>query len=212
MQHIISVAVPKGRLLSPVEKLINSAGYPFTVREKKYEYKISNGPYTLLVHIYKNRDIPMLVARGICDIGFAGSDWIQETGVSLRKEFVTEIGKVKLVAAVHESWNKKSFAKKRITCATEYVNLARNFFEKLGIPVKIVKTHGASESYIPCLADIIIDTYETGKSLKENNLVVWKKLFDSTVWFVTNPRLRESKKILLEGLSQKICQVLITNS
>lgn len=212
MQQLISIAIPKGRLLGPINKLINEAGFSLNIREKKYEYKLSNSSYNLLIRIYKNRDIPILVSRGICEMGFASSDWIAEAGINLRKVLAIEIGNVKIVAAVHRTWNENIFEKKRVTCATEYVNLAKNFFNKIQVPARIIKTHGASESYVPCWADIIIDTCETGKSLKENNLIIWKELFDSTVWLVAKPRLKKQKNILIEAFTQKICQVLITKS
>ena len=210
MRQLITIAIPKGRLLIPIIKLFDEAGISLNVREKKYGYKLSNGSFDLLIRIYKNRDIPKLVSRGICEMGFASSDWIAEEGTELRKMLETDIGSVKLVAAVHRTWNDKTLDSKRVTCATEYVNLAKNFFNKIQIPAKIIKTHGASESYVPCWADIIIDTCETGRSLKENDLIIWKELFDSTVWLVAKPRLNKQKIIYIEEFAQKICQVLTT--
>jgi ATP phosphoribosyltransferase len=50
--------------------------------------------------------------------------------------------------------------------STEYLKLTRDNFDRLGKPVQVALSYGATEAKIPELADAIVDLTETGNSLR----------------------------------------------
>ena len=60
----------------------------------------------------------------------------------------------------------------RITVATKYTTIARNFFAEKGVHVDLIKLYGSMElAPLTGMADAIVDLVSTGKTLKANNLV-----------------------------------------
>ncbi len=66
----------------------------------------------------------------------------------------------------------------RIT--TEFPNVTRAFFEKLGIPVEVSFSYGATEAKVPELMDALVDLTETGATLRKNGLRIVDVILEST--------------------------------
>jgi ATP phosphoribosyltransferase len=67
-----------------------------------------------------------------------------------------------------------------------YQNLACSFFEKMGISVNVILSHGATEGKVPLIADAIIELVETGTTLQANHLKPIMKLLETTVHLIAN--------------------------
>jgi ATP phosphoribosyltransferase len=66
----------------------------------------------------------------------------------------------------------------RIT--TEFPNVTRAFFERLGIPVDVQFSYGATEAKVPELMDALVDLTETGSTLRQNGLRIVEVILEST--------------------------------
>ena len=55
---------------------------------------------------------------------------------------------------------------------TEYPELTKNYFARLGIPVQLFHSYGASEAKVPDLMDVVVDLTETGTTLRKNGLKI----------------------------------------
>lgn len=69
---------------------------------------------------------------------------------------------------------------------TEYPNITRSYFERLGIPVTIHFSYGATEAKVPDLMDVVVDVTETGSTLRKNNLKIIDVMLESTTKLVAN--------------------------
>ena len=71
--------------------------------------------------------------------------------------------------------------------ATKFPNIAKDFYEKESRDIDIIKLNGSIEiAPILGLSDVIVDIVETGKTLKENNLVVFDTIVPISARLIAN--------------------------
>ena len=191
---MIDIAIPKGSLQNQTLQLFEQAGLQIKRTEREYNARIDD-PRIGKVKILRPQEIPAYVARGYFDLGISGTDWIMESGAIVTK--VTELnygkqgpGKVKLVVAVPEDQDihNASQIKPGSRVATEYPNLTGSFFQKLGIPVEIQFSFGATEAKVPELTDVVVDLTETGSTLMKNGLKIIDVMLESTSELIANKK------------------------
>ncbi|KUK14115.1 MAG: ATP phosphoribosyltransferase [Synergistetes bacterium] len=210
MKKNLSIALPTGRLLKKIVELLKEKG----ILEEDYE-KLSKSRKLIFERngfrliLAKPFDIPIYVSRRAADLGIAGNDVIWE-----RKEDVYEIadlgiGKCELVLAAPAdkglSFEKELLWGKKL--GTKYPKIAEDFLNYQGIQMDIVKLYGSVEiAPLVNLVDVILDLKETGRTLKENNLVIIKTIAQVSARLIVNPvcyknRTNEILEIasLLEG-------------
>jgi ATP phosphoribosyltransferase len=191
---MIDIAIPKGSLQNQTLQLFEQAGLEVKRTEREYNARIDD-PRIGKVKILRPQEIPTYVAKGYFDLGISGTDWIMESGAVVAK--VTELyygkqgpGKVKLVVAVPESLDIRSASqiKPGSRVATEYPNLTLSFFQRLGIPVEIQFSFGATEAKVPELTDLVVDLTETGSTLRRNGLKIIDVMLESTSELIANKK------------------------
>jgi ATP phosphoribosyltransferase len=191
---MIDIAIPKGSLQNQTLQLFEQAGLEVKRTEREYNARIDD-PRIGKVKILRPQEIPTYVAKGYFDLGISGTDWIMESGAVVAK--VTELyygkkgpGKVKLVVAVPESLDIRSASqiKPGSRVATEYPNLTSSFFQRLGIPVEIQFSFGATEAKVPELTDVVVDLTETGSTLRRNGLKIIDVMLESTSELIANKK------------------------
>jgi ATP phosphoribosyltransferase len=191
---MIDIAIPKGSLQNQTLQLFEQAGLEVKRTEREYNARIED-PRIGKVKILRPQEIPTYVAKGYFDLGISGTDWIMESGAVVTK--VTELnygkqgpGIVKLVVAVPEDLDIHSASqiKPKSRVATEYPNLTQDFFVKLGIPVDIQFSFGATEAKVPELTDVVVDLTETGSTLKKNGLKIIDVMLESTSELIANKK------------------------
>jgi ATP phosphoribosyltransferase len=195
---MLDIAIPKGSLQNQTFELLAQAGLEVRRTEREYNAKI-NDPRIGKVKILRPQEIPLYVANGYFDIGISGTDWILESGAKVVK--VSELnygkqgpGKVKVAVAVPEAMkiNNVQEILPGSRVATEYPNLTRAFFSKLGIPVDIQYSFGATEAKVPELTDVIVDLTETGSTLRKNGLKIIDIMLESTSELIANKKSWEN--------------------
>ncbi len=222
---MLKIALPKGSLEEPTLKLFKEADLEVKKEFRAYNPIIAD-PRISQVKILRPQEIPKYVEEGYFDIGISGKDCILES-----KADVVEIADlpyskitaepIKMVVAVYE--NSKIEKPEAIPpgsrVSTEFPNITKDYFDRLGIPVKIFYSYGATEAKIPELMDVIIDLTETGETLRRNRLKIIGTIMESTTKLLANktswedPEKRkaiEEIKILLLGVMEARGRVLLS--
>lgn len=192
---MIDLVIPKGSLEEQTLLLFKQADLPIKKTDREYNPKITD-PRINKVKILRPQEIPKYVEEGYFDIGITGRDWVIESNSD-----VVEIadlpyskqgaGNVKIVIAVPQADDTiKSAAdiKPNSRVSTEYPNMTKAFFEKLGIPVEIIYSYGATEAKVPELVDVVVDLTETGSTLRKNGLKIVDVITESSTKLIANKK------------------------
>lgn len=175
---MLKIALPKGSLGEQTLKLFAQADLEVIKGEREYNPLIED-PRIEKVKILRPQEIPGYIAEGYFDLGISGADCVIESGVEVVT--VAELpyakmgaGIIKMVVAVaaDDPAKRPEDIKPGSRITTEFPNVTKVYFEKLGIPVKIFYSYGASEAKIPELMDVVVDLTETGATLARNQLKV----------------------------------------
>ena len=166
---MIRLAISKGRILERaidiLEKVNISCKFnPLNSRRLIIPTSLDD----LEIIVIKATDVPVYIDSGKIDLGIVGLDTLMEDNKSnhFRLHDMT-ISKCKLVVAGKAKT--KYFNNMKV--ATKYPNIAKKYFENIGLQCSILKLYGSIE-LAPALglSDFIVDIVETGKTLKENGL------------------------------------------
>ncbi len=177
-QNLI-IACPKGRLEEKVVKFLSKKGlrieeafFNDSVRKLTFDTNLSE----IKVIKLKPSDIRSYIMLGAADIGFVGYDDILENSseniVLLKK---TKIGKCRISIASNKK--KINFSEKKIfKVATKFKNISENYFKDLNIQTETIKLNGSIELAVKYgIADFILDLVQSGKTLKDNQLINQRK-------------------------------------
>lgn len=215
---MISLVLPKGSLEAQTLRLFEEAD--LTVRrgnDHEYNATIAD-PRIGRVKILRPQEIPQYVEQGYFDLGIAGLDCIRETASEVVE--VMELGgsgrdtgaRIKIVLAVPQDRPVSSARElpPGTRISTEYPGLTRRYFEALGIPVRIYVSHGATEAKVPEIVDAIVDTTETGSTLRRHGLKIIEVLLESTLKLIANREAWEdpAKRQAIEEISTLLGGVL----
>ena len=164
------IALTKGRILEETLPLFQRAGIVPNESLKKsrkllFETNIQNVQFMLL----RGSDVATYVEFGSADMGVVGKDLILEHGSQgFYEPLDLRIAKCRLMTAVRSDRKKVSG---RISVATKYINIAKEYFANQGTQIELIKLNGALE-LAPALGlgDTIVDIVDTGKTLEANGL------------------------------------------
>ncbi|HYP23612.1 MAG TPA: ATP phosphoribosyltransferase [Actinomycetota bacterium] len=190
---MLKLVLPKGSLERATFELFEAAD--LKVRrgsDRDYRGTIED-PRVTSVAILRPQEIPTYVEEGLFDVGVTGEDWIAETGADVVKVTALEYSKqsdrpVKVVlaaprdAGIHRPEDLPPGSK----ISTELPNLTKAYFERLGIPVKIFLSYGATEAKVPEIVDAIVDLTETGSTLRRNGMEIVDVLLESRTQLIAN--------------------------
>jgi ATP phosphoribosyltransferase len=189
---MISIALPKGSLEAQTLQLFKEADLEVKRGERDYNPVISDHRIDK-VKILRPQEIPKYIEMGYFDLGISGLDWVKETGSRVREVArlsysKTGEGTVKIVVAVHQSEPISDVAQVRPNSrvTTEYPEITREFFGRLGIPVQLFHSYGASEAKVPDLMDVVVDLTETGTTLRRNGLKIIGQIMESYTVIIAN--------------------------
>lgn len=222
---MLNVALPKGSLGEQTLELFAQADLEVARSAREYNPTIDD-PRIGKVKILRPQEIPGYIAEGYFDLGISGADCVAESGVDVVK--VAELpyaktgaGVIKMVVAVaaDNPAKKPEDIKPGSRITTEFPNVTKAYFERLGIPVKIYYSYGASEAKIPELMDVVVDLTETGATLARNQLKVIGKIGDFPTVLIANKdawkdpakkQAIEEVKTLLLGVIEARGRVLLS--
>lgn len=169
----INIALTKGRLERETLKILNNAGFGVEELNNKGRKLIFNdSKENIKYFLVKARDTVTYVEHGAADIAVVGKDTLLETVDNYYEVLDLKIGKCKFIVAAMPDKNLFNMVG-HIKIGTKYPKVAKEYFEKRGMDVEIIKIEGSVElAPILKISDGIVDIMETGTTLKENGLVV----------------------------------------
>jgi ATP phosphoribosyltransferase len=168
---MLTIALSKGRILDQTLPLLKSAGIEIADKELNSRKLILNTNIEdVKVIIIRATDVPAFVQHGAADIGIAGKDVLLEHGATGLFELLDlKISQCRLMVAAESD---RKLQQQTLKIATKYVNCAKQYFEKKGQQVEIIKLYGSMELAPKVgLAHCIVDLVDTGNTLKANDLI-----------------------------------------
>ncbi|KKW11072.1 MAG: ATP phosphoribosyltransferase [Parcubacteria group bacterium GW2011_GWA2_49_9] len=191
----VKIAIQKkGRLNEPSRRFLASFGLKFLCgSEKELVTECTNKPVSIFN--VRDNDIPNFVSRGDVDWGIVGLDVVRESKAQVNVSKRLGFCKCALVIAVPADSGITAVQRlqgKRI--ATSYPNVLRAFLKKKGITAKIVVVEGSVElaPYLKA-ADAVCDITQTGKTLREFNLVPIQTVLKSEAVLIESPNKSRTK-------------------
>ena len=188
MKKKIRIAIPnKGRIKQPTLDALAGAGITVLEEERTYVSKTSDPRYEAI--FARANDIPVYVDYGAVDLGVTGHDLILEREANVLELLDLEFGAATLVVAVPEKSqiNTVNDVPALTRVATEFPNITRKHFEKLGKQVEVLEVSGTAELAPKLgLAQMIVDITSTGETLRKNKLRIIGTIFDSTCRLACN--------------------------
>jgi ATP phosphoribosyltransferase len=201
--ELITVAVPKGRLLEESSELFEKAlgVSPRKLLSGTRKLHADAPEAGLRFTQIRAGDVATFVEHGAAAVGIVGLDVLREDPCDLYEPLDLGIGRCRvIVARPRNARPLPQGVAPRV--ATKYVNLAARHFAKKGVPAEIIKLHGSIE-VAPALglADAIVDITETGTTLEANGLAVEELVLDVSARLVVN---RVALKLHAERLRRLI--------
>ncbi len=187
--NYVNIALPKGRLGDKAVELFEAIGVDCTEIKSSSRKLIFNDDNNLIkFFLVKPSDVPTYVEYGAADIGIAGRDTLLEEGRNLYEMLNLKYGECRMVLAGPAELKDKfdKLTSKRV--ATKYPRIAREYFEhRRKETIEIIKLNGSVElAPLVGLSELIVDLVESGRTLKENNLVIFDTIEDISARLVVN--------------------------
>ena len=205
---MIKLVIPKGSLEEQTLSLLKDAD--LAVRrssDRDYSARIDDERISQ-VAILRPQEIGKYVEEGLFDLGITGLDWIEETGAKvevladLPYSKTGSVRNLRIVLAVQRGSGigKPEDVPPGTRVATEYPNISMRYFEKLGIPVKVIPSAGATEAKVPDIVDAIVEITETGTTLREHGLEIVGDVLETSTKLVANSESHKdpAKRRLME--------------
>ena len=202
---MITLALSKGRIFDDILPLLSSAGIEVLDNpDKSRKLILTTNQPDLRVVLVRATDVPTYVQYGGADMGVVGKDTLLESGSQgLYQPLDLQIAKCRISVAVREGFDYNAAVKQgsRLTVATKYVAIARDFFASKGVHVDLIKLYGSMElAPLTGLADAIVDLVSTGSTLKANHLVEVERIMDISSHLVVNQTALKLKQAPIRRL------------
>jgi ATP phosphoribosyltransferase len=192
----LKLGIPKGSLQDATIQLFARAGFNIYVSTRSYFPTIDDPEIECM--LIRAQEMARYVCDGVLDAGLTGQDWIEEHKLGGKaKHAITSVadlvyakqsfGKVRWVLAAPEDSRFKSPADfAHATIATELVRVTKAYFDRIGVPVNVEFSWGATEVKPPVLADAIVEATETGSTLRANRLRILDTVMESNTQLIAN--------------------------
>lgn len=202
MERFLRIALAKGRIAQQALDLLEGVGMECDSLKGSSRRLIARDLKGKVEFILaKASDVAKYVERGAVDMGVVGKDTLMEQQPDLYEVLDLGIGRCRMVVAGKPDMGGKYRNAAKVV-ATKYPNIATNFFREKGEGIEVVKLDGSVElAPLIGLADVIVDLVETGRTLKENGLVVLEEICPISARLVVN-------KVSLRVENQKITGIL----
>jgi len=198
MSEQLKLGIPKGSLEEATITLFERAGWKIHKHTRNYFPDINDPEIT--ARLCRVQEIPSYLQDGILDLALTGKDWMVEMGVNTDDPNSNVIHIADLIyskvsncvarwvlAVAGDSPFKTPQDLKNKRIATELEGVTTNYFQKLGIPVHINYSWGATEAkVVEGLADAIVEVTETETTIKAHGLRIIDEVFITNTVLVAN--------------------------
>ena len=218
---MITLALSKGRIFEETMPLLAAAGITVSEDpEKSRKLILGTNQHDVRVVLVRASDVPTYVEYGGADLGVTGLDTLIEhqmahagAGPRLYQPLDLRIARCRVSVAVRADFDYASAVRQgsRLSVATKYVGIAREFFGTKGVHVDLIKLYGSMElAPLTGLADAIVDLVSTGNTLKANHLVEVERIMEVSSRLVANPAAlklkREPMRRIIDAFAEAVQQ------
>ncbi len=209
---MITLALSKGRIFDEIMPLLAAAGIEvLDDPEKSRKLILETNHSDVRVVLVRASDVPTYVQYGGADMGVCGKDtliehsaeWGGASRSGLYQPLDLRIAKCRVSVAARADFDYAKAVKQgsRLTVATKYTGIARDFFAKKGVHVDLIKLYGSMElAPLIGLSDAIVDLVSTGNTLKANHLVEVEHIMDISSHLVVNQTALKTKQARLRRI------------
>jgi ATP phosphoribosyltransferase len=185
----LTIAIAKGRLQDSAMEMFRRVGIVVSdddIQSRRLMIADESGRYSFI--FVKPSDVPVYVEYGVADAGVCGRDVLMESYADVHEPLDLGFGHCKLVVAgrlesAERGYNPLATAR----VATKYPRVTADYFQRRGVPVELIVLSGSVElAPVLGLSEHIVDLVETGRTLRENGLVVIDTIASSSARLVVN--------------------------
>lgn len=189
----LAIALTKGRLEKQTVALLDQLGYGVeALKNKSRALVLQDSRYDLSYFLVKGHDACTYVHHGVADIGIVGKDTLYESSADYYELLDLGIGRCQFVLAGLANPLEKVG---HLVIGTKYPKVTKDYFQRLGKEVDIIKIEGSVElGPLLGLCDGIVDIMETGTTLKENGLKVYDTVCPISARLIVNKASFKLKK------------------
>ncbi len=206
MKDLLTLALPKGRLLDGALELLRGLGVEGIDADSR-KLIFTDPARDLRMLLLKPADIPAYVIYGAADLGIVGKDILLEQEPDVYEPLDLGFGFCRLVVAeARELWERDDPAKwSWVRVATKYPRLTEEYFSNRGVQVEIVRLDGSIElAPLVGLAERIVDLVQSGETLRANGLVEVAEIARSTARVIVNRASMKTEHARVTGLLDEL--------
>ena len=207
MSAPLRIALPKGRMMEEaleVWRRLGSGVSDDQLDSRRLILPSTDGRFEFLP--VKSQDVAAYVEAGVADAGVAGFDVLLEHAPDVLQPLDLGFGACSIVIAARGEQDYPHLpggVTPRV--ATKYINVARRFLARRGLQAELVKLSGSVEiAPLLGMAHWIVDLTETGRTLRENGLVIVETVARSSARLILN---RASHKLRLDEHQQLLADL-----
>lgn len=185
----LTIALAKGRLQDEAFALFQRVGVVVDAQmlaSRRLLVDDDDGRYRFI--FVKPADVPVYVEYGVADAGVCGLDVLMESQADVHEPLDLGFGRCRLVVAGRPESASRGYnplATARV--ATKYPRVTADYFQRRGVPVELIELSGSVElAPVLGLSEHIVDLVETGRTLRDNGLVVIDTIAESTARLIVN--------------------------
>src|ERR1700694_5047183 len=207
----LTLALPKGRLLSPALQLLSAMGIRGLEADTR-RLLLTDASRDLRFIFLKPADIPTYVEYGAADLGIVGKDILLEQQPDVYEPVDLGFGFCRLVIAEpRELWERDDPAKwSWVRVATKYPRLTEEYFSERGIQVEMVKLDGSIElAPLVGLAERIVDLVQSGETLRAHGPVAVAEIARSTARLIVNRASMKTEYAAVTKLVQDLRALIL---
>ena len=197
---MLTIAVPKGRVLKPLAALLERAGVPSKIlleEDRTLVRTMGDARFLLL----KPDDVPTYVEHGAADIGVCGRDVLDERQPDVLRPLDLGIGRCRMVVAAKTGTTAPAVPR----VATKYPRTTEAHFARRGVQAEIVYVQGSVElAPLVGLADLIVDLVETGSTLAQNGLEVRDEISAISSVLIANRAAFKLQRVAISSLVDRL--------
>jgi ATP phosphoribosyltransferase len=198
----LTIAIAKGRLQEPAFELFRGAGIAVDDQAASRRLMVKDRTDRYSFILVKPADVPVYVEHGVADAGVCGRDVLMESEADVHEPLDLGFGFCRLVVAGKAEAASRGYnplATARV--ATKYPRATTDYFQQRGVPIELIELSGSVELAPGLgLSDHIVDLVETGRTLRDNGLVVIDTIADSTARLIVNRASYQLKRTLVVEL------------
>lgn len=208
---MITIALSKGRIFDETLPLLSKAGIEVLEdADKTRKLVLPTNLPDVRVLLVRATDVPTYVQYGGADLGVVGKDTLLESDCQGTYQLADlHIARCRMSVATRKdfAYEKAVRLGSRITVATKYMQIARDFFSEKGVHVDLIKLYGSMElAPIIHMADAIVDLVSTGNTLKANDLIEVEHIMPISSRLIANQSAYKIKQQRLKPLAEQLAR------